>query len=64
MTAFVAASGTLEADLTVDDPSVYTRPWHAKRYLHPMLDTELMGDISNENENPSCIFSANDCSVK
>lgn len=42
--------GRLEVDLTVDDPSVYTRPWHAKRYLHPMLDTELIGDICNENE--------------
>lgn len=42
--------GTLEVDLTVDDPGVYTSPWHAKRYLHPMLDTELMEDICNENE--------------
>ena len=42
--------GRLEVDLTVDDPSVYTRPWHARRYLHPMLDTELMEDICNENE--------------
>ena len=42
--------GRLEVDLTVDDPSVYTRPWYAKRYLHPMLDTELIGDICNENE--------------
>ncbi len=42
--------GTLEVELTVDDPSVYTRPWTAKRYLHPMIDTELIGDICNENE--------------
>jgi hypothetical protein len=42
--------GTLEVDLTVDDPAVYTRPWHAKRYLHSMLDTELIEDICNENE--------------
>lgn len=42
--------GTLEVDLTVDDPGVYTRPWQAKRYLHIMLDTELIEDICNENE--------------
>lgn len=42
--------GSLEVDLTVDDPKVYTRPWHAKRYLHTMLDTELIEDICNENE--------------
>jgi len=44
------AYGRLEVDLTVDDPKVYTRPWHAKRYLHIMLDTELIEDICNENE--------------
>lgn len=42
--------GSLEVELTVDDPKVYTRPWHAKRYLHIMLDTELIEDICNENE--------------
>ncbi|HEV3333129.1 MAG TPA: hypothetical protein VG096_19215 [Bryobacteraceae bacterium] len=42
--------GSLEVDLTVDDPKVYTRPWHAKRYLHTMLDTELIEDICNDNE--------------
>jgi hypothetical protein len=42
--------GNLEVDLTVDDPSQYTRAWHAKRYLHIMLDTELIEDICNENE--------------
>jgi hypothetical protein len=42
--------GSLEVDLTVDDPKVYTRPWHAKRYLHSLLDTELIEDICNENE--------------
>ena len=42
--------GSLEIELTVDDPKVYTRPWHAKRYMHIMLDTELIEDICNENE--------------
>lgn len=42
--------GHLEVELTVDDPKVYTRPWHAKRYLKTMLDTELIVDICNENE--------------
>jgi hypothetical protein len=42
--------GRLEASVTVDDPTVYTRPWSAKRYLKIMLDTELIEDICNENE--------------
>ena len=42
--------GSLEVELTVDDPKVYTRPWQAKRYLHIMPDTELIEDICNENE--------------
>lgn len=42
--------GTLEVELTVDDPKVYTRPWQAKRYLTIALDTELIEDICNENE--------------
>lgn len=42
--------GRLEAELTVDDPKVYTRPWTAKRYLRIALDTELIEDICNENE--------------
>ncbi len=42
--------GTLEVELTVDDPAVYMRPWKAKRYLKLALDTELIEDICNENE--------------
>ena len=42
--------GSLEVELTVNDPSVYTRPWNARRHLHIMLDTELIPDICNENE--------------
>jgi hypothetical protein len=42
--------GSLDVDLTVDDPKVYASPWHARRYLHIMLDTELIEDICNENE--------------
>lgn len=42
--------GTLEVEVTIDDPKVYTRPWSAKRYLKIAFDTELMEDICNENE--------------
>src|SRR5690242_12587590 len=42
--------GNLEVQVTVDDPTVYTRPWQAKRYLKIALDTELIADICNENE--------------
>jgi hypothetical protein len=45
--------GNLEVELTVNDPSVYTRPWQAKRYLKIALDTELIEDICNENERSS-----------
>ena len=45
--------GTLEIEATVSDPSAYTRPWSAKRYLKIALDTELIEDICNENERSS-----------
>ncbi len=42
--------GTLDIDITIDDPSVYTRPWtvHFKQEL--MVDTELMDEFCLENE--------------
>ena len=42
--------GTLEIDLTVDDPKAYTKPWtiHVSHAL--MLDTELLDYICLENE--------------
>ena len=42
--------GTLEIDVTVDDPKAYTRPWTVKVTEFIMLNTELMDFICLENE--------------
>jgi len=42
--------GSLEIELTVDDPKAYTKPWtiHLRQFL--VLDTELMDEICLEGE--------------
>jgi hypothetical protein len=42
--------GTLEIDLTVDDPKAYTRPWSIHLSQAIVLDTELLDYICLENE--------------
>jgi len=42
--------GSLEIQITVDDPKAYTRPWTTTRNLKIALDTELFEYICNENE--------------
>ena len=42
--------GTLEVEITVDDPKVYTHPWTAKIKEGLELDTELIDEICLENE--------------
>jgi len=42
--------GTLEVDVTVEDPKVYTRLWTAKLTENIELDTELIDEICLENE--------------
>lgn len=42
--------GTLEIELTVDDPKVYTRPWTVKMVQDIELDTELIDEFCLENE--------------
>jgi hypothetical protein len=42
--------GTLEVEITVDDPKVYTRPWTVSMKQEIMPDTELMDEICLENE--------------
>jgi hypothetical protein len=42
--------GTLELELTVDDPKVYTRPWTVKMMQAIELDTELIDEFCLENE--------------
>jgi len=42
--------GTLEVEVTMDDPKVYTRPWTVKLTENIELDTELIDEICLENE--------------
>ena len=42
--------GTLELEITVDDPKVYTRPWTVKTTQSIELDTELIDEFCLENE--------------
>lgn len=42
--------GTLEVEITVDDPKVYTRPWTVEHAQNIELDTELMDEVCLENE--------------
>jgi hypothetical protein len=42
--------GTLEVEVTIDDPKVYTRPWTVTLKQEIMPDTELIDEICLENE--------------
>jgi hypothetical protein len=42
--------GTLEIEITVDDPKAYTKPWTVKVMQYIMLDTDLIEFICQENE--------------
>jgi hypothetical protein len=42
--------GTLELEITIDDPKVYTRPWTVKTTQTIELDTELIDEFCLENE--------------
>ncbi len=42
--------GTLEIELTVDDPKAYTKPWTIQLTHSILLNTELLDYICSENE--------------
>jgi hypothetical protein len=42
--------GTLEIDITVDDPKAYTRPWTVRVNQRIMVDAELIEFICHENQ--------------
>jgi hypothetical protein len=42
--------GSMEIDITIDDPKAYTRPWSVIVRHEIMLDTELIEFICLENE--------------
>jgi hypothetical protein len=45
--------GALEIDITINDPTYYTKPWTATTKLRLTPDTELFEFICNENEQSS-----------
>jgi hypothetical protein len=50
--------GTLEVELTVNDPKAYTRPWTVTLKQRIVLDTELIEEICLENEQDTRLFEA------
>jgi hypothetical protein len=42
--------GTLDVEITVDDPKVYTHPWTVAIKQKLELDTELIDEFCLENE--------------
>ena len=50
--------GTLEIELTVNDPKAYTRPWTVSLKQGLALDTELLDYICLENEKDTAHFGA------
>jgi hypothetical protein len=42
--------GTLQVEITINDPKVYTRPWTVSMNQELMLDTELIDEVCLENE--------------
>ena len=42
--------GSLEIEVTVDDPKAYTAPWTVKLRQHIKLDTDLLEYVCLENQ--------------
>jgi hypothetical protein len=42
--------GSLDVEVTIDDPRAYTKPWTVKLNQSIVLDTELLDEICTENE--------------
>jgi hypothetical protein len=42
--------GTLEIDVTIDDPKAYTKPWTVRVNQRLLVDTELIEFVCNENQ--------------
>ena len=42
--------GTLEIQVTVNDPKAYTKPWTVQLNQSIVLDTDLLDDVCLENE--------------
>ena len=49
--------GSLEVEVSVDDPKAYTKPWTAVKMRHRLLpDEELIEFVCGENEKSSSHF--------
>ncbi|HXH26181.1 MAG TPA: hypothetical protein VNI78_13095 [Vicinamibacterales bacterium] len=48
--------GTLELEITVDDPKAYTRPWTVRFTQRALVDTELIEFVCLENEKSTRYF--------
>jgi len=43
--------GTLNIEITIDDPKAYTKPWTVREHPHLLVDgTDLIESVCNENE--------------
>jgi hypothetical protein len=45
--------GTIDIDITIDDPKAYTKPFTVRVSHRLMVDTEMIEFICNENEQSS-----------
>jgi hypothetical protein len=41
--------GSLDVDVTVDDPKVFTKPWTVALHMKPLLDTEMIDFYCQDN---------------
>jgi hypothetical protein len=41
--------GSLDIDVTVDDPKVFTKPWTVAVHMKPLLDTEMIDFMCQDN---------------
>lgn len=41
--------GSLDVDVTIDDPKVFTKPWTVVLHMRPLLDTEMIDFMCQEN---------------
>jgi hypothetical protein len=48
--------GSLEIELTVNDPKAYAKPWTVTLHQNIVLDTELIEETCLENERDTALF--------
>ena len=46
--------GTLEVEMTIDDPKFYTEPWTVRMMQPLVLDSELLDYYCSRTRNPGC----------